>query len=38
MSSLRRSTCSEMSDDDHVYCDNIDAIREAEYPMLQGWS
>jgi hypothetical protein len=36
--SLKRITCSEISDDDHVYGDDIDAIREAEYPMLQGLS
>jgi hypothetical protein len=38
MSSLKRNTCAEMSDGDHIYCDDIDAIREAEYPMLQGLS
>jgi hypothetical protein len=36
--SLNRITCSQMSDGDHVYGGDIDAIREAEYPMLQGLS
>jgi hypothetical protein len=38
MSPLNPVTCAEISDDDRVYWDDIDAIREAEYPMLQGLS
>jgi hypothetical protein len=38
MSSLNGITCPEVLDNDHVYGYDIDAIREAEYPMLQGLS
>jgi hypothetical protein len=38
MSPLKPITCPDMSDADNVYGDDVDAIREAEYPMLHGWS